>query len=330
MHAFLMDMLACPVCQSDLVWEVSQHTGDRIEQAEARCEGCAAVYPVLGGIGLFLAPDPLHEDLWEQTDSQLAQYLREHSGVEQLLVHTPVDTLGPADLYFRALAVEECGEYKQAWALEKLAVERMYTRAYQSCWQSQVDYVIEQLVRSEGPVVDLASGRCYLVERIVQRTNHLVVVTDSSPRVLRRNREWLKAMGLYDQVSLLALDARCMPFQAGSIEMLTTNLGLQNIEKPGSLMRELRRVVGGRFLSISHFYSEEDEINAAALREHGLIPFRREVLDRLTSAGWEAEAVNTCHGQARPTPASALLEGAGIDAFPVVDTTLEWCVIDAC
>jgi ubiquinone/menaquinone biosynthesis C-methylase UbiE len=61
---------------------------------------------------------------------------------------------------------------------------------------------------------------------------------------------------LYSQLSLLALDARRMPFQEGSVEMLTTNLGLQNIEEPDSLMRELRRVVGGRFLSISHFYSD--------------------------------------------------------------------------
>jgi uncharacterized protein YbaR (Trm112 family) len=328
-HVFLMEMLACPVCQSDLVWEVSQHTGDRIEQAEARCEGCAAVYPVLGGIGLFLAPDPPHEDLWEQTDSQLAQYLREHPEVEQLLVHTPVDSLGPADLYFRALAVEERGEYKRAWILEKLALERMYTRAYRSCWQSQIDYVIEQLVGSEGPIVDLASGRCYLVEQLVRRLECLIVATDFSPRVLRRDREWLREIGLYDRVSLLALDVRRMPFRAGSIEMLTTNVGLENIEEPARLMQELRRVVDGRFLAISHFFPPEDETNAAAAQEYGLIPFRREALDRLASVGWNAKAVNIRHCRTRPTPTSALLEGARIDAFPVVDTMLDWCTIDA-
>jgi len=222
------------------------------------------------------------------------------------------------------------GEYKQARALEKLAEKGIYTREYRACWQSQIEYVIEQLARAEGPVVDLASGRCYLVEQVARRLDRLVVATDFSPRVLKRDRAWLKVMGLYDQVSLLALDAQRTPFRAGSVGTLTTNVGLQNIEEPGNLMRELRRVVDGRFLAISHFYPEEDETNARALREDGLIALlRREALRSLALARSRAKAVNVCRGQARPTPTSALLEGAGIDAFPVVDTTLEWCVIDA-
>ncbi len=179
MHACLMEVLGCPVCQSELTWEISQHKGDRIEWAGARCRECAAVYPVLGGIGLFLTPDLPREDLWEQADSQLTQYLREYPKRERLLMHAPADALGPADLYYRALAMEERGEYKQAWALEKLAVERIYTGAYRSCWQSQVDYVIEQLAGSGGPIVDLASGRCYLVEQVARTSDRLVVATDA-------------------------------------------------------------------------------------------------------------------------------------------------------
>jgi hypothetical protein len=34
-------------------------------------------------------------------------------------------------------------------------------------------------------------------------------------------------------------------------------------------------------------------------------------------------------GLARPTPEGVILEGWGIDAFPVAETTLEWCVIEA-
>jgi uncharacterized protein YbaR (Trm112 family) len=329
MHTWLIDILECPACHGKLGWNVTESRENHIETGVAKCRECAAVYPIREGIGLFLTPDLPRKDLWEQADNQLMQYLRAHRDLESRLMDVPVNALGSADLFYRALVLEEQGEHKQARALEKLAKEGIYTMEYRACWQSQVEYVIEQLARAKGPIVDLASGRCYLVEQMIQRLDRLVVATDFSPRVLRRDRAWLKVMGLYDQVSLLALDARRTPFRAGSVGTLTTNLGLQNVEEPGSLIRELRRVVDGRLLAISHFYPEGDETNAAALQERGLITFRREALGRLAWAEWKAKAVNVCHGQARPTPTSTLLEGARIDAFPVVDTTLEWCVIDA-
>jgi len=95
------------------------------------------------------------------------------------------------------------------------------------------------------------------------------------------------------------------------------------------LMQELRRVVAGRLLAVSHFYPEEDQANGDALQELGLIAYKRNALQRLASAGWEAGAANVCHGQARPTPTSDVLGGAGIDAFPRTETVLEWCVLDA-
>ena len=36
-------------------------------------------YPVREGIGLFLLPDLPRNDLWEQAESQLSRYLREHT-----------------------------------------------------------------------------------------------------------------------------------------------------------------------------------------------------------------------------------------------------------
>jgi hypothetical protein len=112
---------------------------------------------------------------------------------------------------------------------------------------------------------------------------------------------------------------------------MTTYLGLANIERPGDLLRELRRVVSGTFLAISHFFPEEDEANAEAIREFGLAPFlyRRSTLERFAAAGFEVGLENLQAGIARPTPTSALIEGAGIDALPVAETVLEWCVLVA-
>jgi ubiquinone/menaquinone biosynthesis C-methylase UbiE len=188
-----------------------------------------------------------------------------------------------------------------------------------------------KLSESDGPIVDLASGRCYLVEEMAQSLKYPIVATDFSPRVLRQDRRRLESLGLYNKISLLAFDARRTPFRDSTVGTLTTNVGLSNVEAPGNLLKELRRVVGGRFLAISHFYSEEDEVNAMALREAGLSPliFRNAAVEGFIAAGWEVEVVNECRGRAEPTPKSKVLEEARIDAFPVQETVLEWCVLVA-
>lgn len=330
MHTYLIEMLECPVCHGMLKWDVIEEREDRLEAGTANCQECSAAYPVREGIGIFLTPDLPRKDLWEQVDSQLMLHLRERPDLERKLMDVSINTLGPADLFYRALVLDERGKYEKARELEELSEEGIYTEEYRACWQSQIEYVIEEVAGLEGPIIDLASGRGYLVDKMAQRLDRLIVATDFSPRVLRRDRMWLEAMGLYDKVSLLAFDARRTPFREKAIGVLTTNLGLPNIEEPGKLLRELRRVVGGRFLAITHFYPEEDEINASALRENGLITlFRAEAVESFSSAGWDIEVANVCRGQARPTPTSEVLEGAGIDGFPLAETMLEWCVIDA-
>jgi ubiquinone/menaquinone biosynthesis C-methylase UbiE len=157
------------------------------------------------------------------------------------------------------------------------------------------------------------------------------VATDFSPRVLRRDRKWLEFLRLYDQVSLLAFDARRTPFKDGAVETLTTNLGLLNIEEPANLADELRRIVNGTFWAITLFYPEDDQVNSAAISRAKLSTFlfRRSTLERLTSVDWKVEAVNSCKAKIRPTPKSDVLEGAEVDALPVAETTVEWCVLKA-
>ena len=331
MQPYLIEMLECPVCHGELEWEISQRRGERIETAEAHCKGCAAVYPVLEGVGLFLTLDLTRNDLWQQVDSQLARYLQEHPEAEQRLMESPGDELAPADLFYRALVLEERGEYKAAKVLEEQANQGIYTEEYLTCWESQCDYVMEQLSEADGPIVDLASGRCYLIEQMARRLGHPLVATDYSPRVLWQDQRRLESLGLYDQVSLLAFDARRTPFRDGSVGTLTTNLGLPNVAEPGHLLGELRRLVRGQFLAISHFYSDEDEVHAMALRQAGLSPliFRNAAVRGFIAAGWKVEVVNECAGMARPTPRSRVLGGAQIDRFPVQETDIEWCVLVA-
>jgi ubiquinone/menaquinone biosynthesis C-methylase UbiE len=130
---------------------------------------------------------------------------------------------------------------------------------------------------------------------------------------------------------LLAFDARRSPFKDGAIKMMTTNLGLINIEKPENLLIELRRIVSGKFFAISYFYPEDDEVNAETIKNLGVdqFLFRNSALESFYSAGWQVKMENMMIGKACPTPKGEVIEGAGIDALPVTETKLEWGVLAA-
>lgn len=330
MHAYLLDYLACPACHGPLEWDVVEQLDGRIELAQIRCTGCAADFFVRDGIGVFLLPDLPRNDLWEQELAGLADYLQEHPDVERRLMQAPVESLSPADQFFRALVMEEEGDFLGAEAVIAMARSGLYTPEFQACLESQMDFVINYLGSADGPILDLASGRGILVERLARELDQPVIASDFSLRVLRRNRGWLKSTGLLDRVSLLAFDARQTPFKDAAIPTMTTNQGLANIEKPGDLLEELRRIVSGVFLAIAHGYPEADRENWEAIRElrfdERMISLR-EARRLFAEAKWEVEVANRCAGRAEPTPAGVILEGAKIDALPVVETTLEWCVL---
>jgi uncharacterized protein YbaR (Trm112 family) len=331
MHAFVVELLRCPHCGGALEWGIARQVGERIEEAEARCRACSASYPVREGIALFLTPDLPRDDLWEQAGSGISRLLREQPEVERRLMQVPMETLGPADLMFRAMVHEDCDEFIAAKAAATLARMGLYTGEYRACYESQRTFLLDRLRAGSGPIVDLASGRGDLVELFARQLERPILATDFSPHILRRDRRWLEYWGLYERVSLLAFDARRTPFKDGAVATMTTNLGLPNVDEPERLLGELRRVVGGELLAINYFYPEADAANAEAIRAagHGAMLFRREAEAAFRAAGWQMELANRCAGRALPTPRGVVTEGAGIDGLPVAQTTLEWATLVA-
>lgn len=63
MNKQVVEMLECPICHQQLDWQITSESNDQIEQAEAQCSGCGTVYPVIGGIGIFLTPDLPRNDM---------------------------------------------------------------------------------------------------------------------------------------------------------------------------------------------------------------------------------------------------------------------------
>ena len=328
MQSYLLEMLECPACHGGLYYCFSERSRHWIETAEARCSRCGASYPVEDGIGLFLTPDLPRNDLWEQVDSGLVQHLRSQPELERLLIETPLDELGPADQFLRALLLESQRQFHEATIVEDVATRSLYTEAYRTCWEKQIEALLNHISAGDGPIVDLASGRGYLVKRILLELDRSVVVTDFSPAVLRRNKLWLESLDLHEKVSLLAFDARRTPFKDSAAQTLTTNLGLPNIEEPGRLLQELHRIVSGEFLSIAHFFEEDDEVNGAVIQQAGLaeLLYRAPALAQFENVGWQVEELSICVGPASPTPASAVLDGFRIDGLPVADTILTWCL----
>ena len=174
MKNFLVEMLECPICHHPLEWQLETEIEDRIEQAEAHCSSCKAMYPVIDGIGIFLTPDLPRNDLWDEVDSQLSLYLKSHPEHEKKLMDVPVENLSPTDQQFRALVLDERGEFGDGKKVEELAHNNMYTTEYKACWDSQIAYILDRLESFEGPIVDLASGSLsepIILARLVDQCN---------------------------------------------------------------------------------------------------------------------------------------------------------------
>jgi len=328
---YVAELLECPICHHQLYWKIDVESMDRIEQAEAICSGCEAMYPVRDGIGILLTPDLSRNDTWEQVDNQVVLYLRDHPDIEKQLMDGPVEKLAPTDQQFRAMVLDELGQFAEGRKTEELANSNLYTSEYLAAWNSQFEYVLENLNAFSGPIVDLASGRCYLVEKIVSQLRRPVIATDFSPSVLGRNRKYFQFLGWDDFVSFLAFDARKTPFKKGAIEVMTTNVGLANIEDPGDLLSELKRIISGTLLAVSHFYPEDDDVNRKAINEIGLEAFtyKKSALQYFSASGWSAKVENSYAARALPTPPSVIFEGARADGLPVAPTELEWCTLRA-
>jgi ubiquinone/menaquinone biosynthesis C-methylase UbiE len=165
---------------------------------------------------------------------------------------------------------------------------------------------------------------------MLARRDGPIIASDLSPRVLRRNLARLTSLGLARRVSLLAFDALRTPFPEASVGTLTTNLGLPNLRHGAGVFEEIRRILAGSFLAVTHFYPADDgsasTIVAAGLAE---LLYRPLLESRVASAGLRLRRHSSRLAPACPTPPSDLFAGGRLDLLPVTDTVLEWCLLEA-
>ena len=57
MRKDLMDILACPMCKSELTLAVDEEEGDEVIKGSLTCAKCDEAYPIEDGIPNLLPPD---------------------------------------------------------------------------------------------------------------------------------------------------------------------------------------------------------------------------------------------------------------------------------
>lgn len=330
MHKQYIDMLICPLCHNKLNWNIKDEDGDRIINGSATCSSCHSVYEIRDEIAVFLTNDLLRNDLWEQSESELEKYLRKNPDIYDKLMNAPEDEMNGADHWFKATYFELKNDFEISSRTFKNAFKKIYTKDYVDGWESQIDFILNN-IESNKPIIDIASGKGYLVEKLLKETKNYVVATDFSPTILTRNKEYYKYKGLYNRLSLIAFDARKTPFKDNSIEILTSNMGLQNIEQPGEVIKEMNRITKGIFMPVMFFIGEDDKIHLDFFNKYLSIAYatRENAIETFKSVGWNVDIVNSFLASIKPTPEGEILKGASIDGFPIVDTKIEFCVIEA-
>ncbi len=330
MFKFLKKMLICPHCNNKLLWNVLKENMDKIINADIKCSSCGKEYYVEEGIGNFLVDDIKDKDLWEKQENYLDKLFKGNLELKKQLMSAELEEMSAADMYIKSDILKELGQDKEANELYNFAFNRAYTEESIAATNQQIEYLINMLKEKEVEfIVDIASGSCTLVKEILSKTDLQVVATDFSMKIAKKTYREISKEGYENRISYLVFDSKKTPFKKGSIQVLTTYLGLQNIENPGNVLSELNRICSAFFYSICNLCSEEDETNRSALRKFGLESMYIKNIHKqeLTSNGFNVEVLNTIYAKSSPTPTGKIIKGAGIDGFPVVDGIFEHCII---
>lgn len=325
MHKYIKELLECPVCHHELEWTTKKETKERIVNGEAKCIHCQATYPIQDEIGIFLTPDLPRNDLWSSSESYFKNYLKENPEFKDKFLNTPLEELHPTDLFIRGSLLEDSDPIKARKIIQD-GTNKIYTEEYKDGRNKQIEYILNNIPNDE-PIIDLASGMGTLIEKLASNVDNYIIATDFSPLVLRKNHAVFKQKNLHNKMSFLSFDARKTPFKNDAVKIMTTFVGLPNINKPMDLLYELRRIISGKLMAINHLFSPTDKTHFDFLHENGLETFLYEekLVKAFQNANFTVANKNLISCFIKPTPEGEFFKFK-LDSIPVKDTTIEWCV----
>ncbi len=320
MHNALISLLVCPICHGELESQIARQDETHAIEGEFTCKNCERRYPVVDSIGIFLNGKEKREDLWREQEDLATRFRREHPIQFFLLTKTFLGNIRPEHYFLKGLLLED------EKILER-ATKRIYTEDYLIGYEKTKRILWEVEKNNPHIILEIACGRGMFFKGFIQsrRGQGIYVATDFSPTVLRSDLKWLRTNGLAGKVTLMAFDAKAMPFRENSIPAIVSNVGLPNIRNDGKAVDEAFRVLvpHGFFITNLMFTTEQTK-NYAKAKELGLDQFyaRRSVEEIFRKAGFQFSLEEIHQGLVRPTP-------GGIDLFPVVQDTYSFCVVRA-
>jgi len=287
---------------------------------EFTCTNCGRNYPVDDSIGIFLADTEKNRDFWKEQEDFATRFRRQHPTKFFLLTKTFLGNIRPEHHFLKGLLLDD-------EEILKRATKRIYTKDYLQGYEKTKRALWEEEKDKQGVTLEIACGRDMFFKEFIRsrQGSGVYIATDFSYTVLRSDLKWLRANGLAEKVTLMAVDAKFMPFRDTSVPSMVSNIGLPNIREGEKAVEEAFRILvpGGVFITNLMFTTENTQ-NYAKAKELGLHQFyiRQNAEETFRKAGFTF-TVNELHrGWVCPTP-------GGIDLLPMVPDTYSFCVINA-
>lgn len=324
----IKNMLQCPSCSGDLEWtHIKKRDENFIVEASIECLQCHGQYAVDNEIAYFLT-NLDRNDLWKKAESGITKYLNDNPDIKDELMTTPIQSLHPTDLFFRASLIEEQGNYAESEQLFEIAEKKIYTKEYIECSKKQIDFIKDLEIPQDDIILDIASGKGYLVFKLLNKMPNHIIMSDFSPVVMRKNKKRLEYKNYLNKASLMVFDSRKTPFKNSNIKWMTSFLGLGNIEDNFGLIKELKRILLGDFYSIMFFFKKTDSENINFIMNNKIsnLNILSIALEEFKKVDFSVELLNTCESFCKPTQVGEIID-ANIDALPIHETIIDWKTI---
>jgi len=213
MYESLLPLLACPACKYESLIFKGHSKEGRLVEGTLACSQCTQQYPVEDEIAILVDPAQQGDEWHWEVD------------IESLETFAAFDTA-----YANSMPADVRSN-------RPLLISRMMHVANQS----------------EGPIIDIATGRGVLLRELslLLTHDHPLIGIDIDLKVLRGLQRFLRRGGLYEQVSLIAMDAKSLALRAGSMGTVTSWFGLNNVPEAQPALHQAERVLasGGKLVT---------------------------------------------------------------------------------
>jgi ubiquinone/menaquinone biosynthesis C-methylase UbiE/uncharacterized protein YbaR (Trm112 family) len=320
MHKVLIPLLACPVCHGELRRQIVREDLTHLIEGEFTCTKCKQKYPVIDQIGVFIETKEAINDLRKKQEDFAKRFQKEHPIQYFLLTKTFLGNIKPEHHFLKGLLLEDDR------ILER-ATRRIYTKDYLIGYEKTKKALWEVEINNPPIILEIACGRGMFFKQFIRsrQGSGIYIATDFSLSVLQSDLRWLRKNGLDEQVTLMAFDAKAMPFRDSSFSAIVSNLGFSNIRNGEKAVNEAFRILTPDGILVTNFmFTSEQTKNYAKAKELGFDQFyiRKSTEEVFRKAEFEFDLHELYRGQVRPTP-------DGIDRLPTVPDTYSFCVFKA-